>query len=120
MASTLFDKYGGFSTFSTIVSNFYQKVLDSEQLEPYFSGIDMDSLMNHQTNFLAKALGGPDQYKGRNLKAVHAQLNISLPDFEEVVELLAEALDEGGVEAADIESIVSVVTSLQDKIVNLN
>ena len=28
MAETLFDKYGGFETFSVVVKNFYQKILD--------------------------------------------------------------------------------------------
>ena len=45
MAETLFDKYGGFTTFSTVVSNFYQKILDSEQLAGYFDGVNMERLM---------------------------------------------------------------------------
>ena len=118
MADTLFDQYGGFSTFSAIVSNFYQKIMDSDELAPYFDGINMERLMDHQTNFIAKALGGPDKYKGRDLKAVHQKFKITLPHFKEVAELLAEALEEAGVTEEDVKTIISVVGSLQDQIVS--
>ena len=52
MNTTLYDKYGGFETFSTVVRNFYQKILDSEELAPYFDNVNMEKLMSHQTNFI--------------------------------------------------------------------
>ena len=118
MSVTLFEKYGGFATFSSVVSNFYQKVLDSEHLAPYFNGIDMEALMDHQTNFIAKALSGPDKYKGRDLKQVHMPLGITSEHFSEVAELLEEALDEAGVATDDVESIITLVASLKDQIVS--
>lgn len=117
MAETLFDKYGGFDTFTQVVTRFYQKILDSEQISHYFAATNMERLISHQTNFLAKVLGGPDRYQGLDLKTAHASLHITLPDFNEVAELLEEALDEGGVEAADITTIINAVASLQDQIV---
>ena len=118
MPETLFDKYGGFATFSAVVSNFYQKILDSNELAPYFEGVNMERLMNHQTNFIAKALGGPDKYEGRDLKKVHAKMKITQPHFSEVAELLAEALEEAGVTSEDVGTVIEVVGSLQDQIVS--
>jgi hemoglobin len=115
MPSTLFNKYGGIETFSAIVSNFYKKVLDSEQLEHYFRDIKIDRLISHQTHFLAKALGGPDKYDGKDLAIVHANMNISAEDFDEVVELLEEA----GVETADISNILSLIAGLKAQIVTV-
>ena len=117
MSETLFDKYGGFETFTTVVKSFYQKVLDSDQVEPYFHGINMERLITHQTNFISKVLGGPDRYEGLDMKTAHAKLNITVPDFNEVAELLEESLEEAGVEAADIETIMKAIASLQDQIV---
>lgn len=118
MADTLFDKYGGFDTLSSVVANFYDKVLDSDELKHYFENTNMERLMGHQTKFIAKALGGPDQYKGGNLKQVHARFNITEAHFEEVVELMGEALEEAGVEEADIGLIADTVNSLKDQIVS--
>lgn len=119
MAETLFDKYGGFDTFSAVVTSFYQKVLGSDQVAHYFSGVKMERLIRHQTNFLSKVLGGPDRYEGRDLKTVHASLNITAPDFNEVADLLEETLVEASVEEDDIATILIAFASFQDEIVGV-
>ena len=118
MGSNLYDKYGGFETFSTVVSNFYQKILDSEELAPYFDNVNMERLMSHQTNFISTALGGPDNYTGIDLKRVHAPYKITIPHFQEVAELLEESLDEANVEQKDITTIITLIASLMDRIVS--
>jgi len=109
---SLYDKYGGFDTFSMVVGNFYQKILDSEELSPYFETVNMEKLMSHQTQFIATALGGPNKYASVDLKAVHAPYKITVPHFTEVVELL----DEASVEQEDIASIIALVSELMDQI----
>jgi len=117
MKETIYDKYGGFETFNVVVRNFYQKVLDSEELAPYFDNVNMEKLITHQTNFISTALGGPQQYTGLDLKKAHAPYKISIPDFHQVVELLEESLDEADVEREDIIGIISLVNNLMDQIV---
>ncbi|NQZ86179.1 MAG: group 1 truncated hemoglobin [Colwellia sp.] len=117
MENTLYDKYGGFDTFSMVVSNFYQKVLDSEELAPYFEDVNMEKLMSHQTNFIAVALGGPEKYTGLDLKTVHAPYKITVPHFLEVAELLEESLEEASVEEKDISTIMTLISGLMDQIV---
>ncbi|KGJ91777.1 group I truncated hemoglobin [Colwellia psychrerythraea] len=113
---SLYDKYGGFDTFSMVVGNFYQKILDSEELAPYFETVNMERLMSHQTQFIATALGGPDKYARVDLRAVHAPYKITVPHFHEVVELLEESLDEASVEQEDISSIITLISGLMDQI----
>ena len=115
---TLFHKYGGFSTVGAIVLAFYEKILDEEALVPYFEGIDMERLIRHQTDFLCMILGGPANYSGRDLRTAHFRLNITVPDFLLVADLLEETLEEGGVEDDDIEAILKIVASTKDDIVN--
>lgn len=117
---TLYDKYGGFDTFNMVVGNFYQKVLDSEELSPYFEKINMEKLISHQTHFISTALGGPESesYSKLNLKAVHAPYKIKEHHFYEVVELLEESLEEAGVEQEDITIIISIISELMDEIIS--
>lgn len=56
--ATMFDRYGGFTSVSKIVMSFYDKVLDSETVGPYFEDIDMKALIDHQTKFIAQVMGG--------------------------------------------------------------
>ena len=119
MTQTLFDKYGGFSTFQGITRNFYSKVLDCDHLRHYFKGVSMEVIIDHQARFLSRSLGGPqDKYRDVDLAAMHAHLKITENDFLDVAELLEEALEDSGVEAEDIEAIMSLVASLKDQIVS--
>ncbi len=55
---SLFDKYGGFSKVSKIVLAFYDTLLDSDEIGPFFDDIDMTKMVDHQTKFVASLLGG--------------------------------------------------------------
>jgi len=62
MASTLFDKYGGFGTVSKIAMDFYEATLESDQVGDYFHDIDMAKLNDHQTKFVSSLIGGPASF----------------------------------------------------------
>lgn len=116
--NNLYETYGGFETFSMVVSNFYQKVLDSEELSPYFKNINMERLISHQTHFISTALGGPESGSTVNLKEVHAPYKIKEHHFYEVVELLEESLEEASVTKEDITTIIAIISELMDEIIS--
>jgi len=106
MAQSLFQKYGGFASVSRIVLTFYDKVLDSEQIGDFFDDIDMRRLVDHQTKFISSLLGGPASYTDDRLKLLHAHIDITDQDFDEMAKLLAEALDEHDFSRADRDAVV--------------
>ena len=114
---TLYDKYGGFSTIHQIVRNFYQDILAEDSLKGYFKNVSMDFLINHQTDFLSQLLGGPIQYRGRTLREAHQQLHITRHDFNLVGRLLQENLEDAGVDADDVATIMEIVVSTLPDIV---
>jgi hemoglobin len=114
----LYDKYGGFGRISQLVHAFYDKVLASPSLDEYFAGVEMGPLIDHQTNFLCKVLGGPDNYGGRALRAAHHRLRITPEAFAEVASLLRETLEEARVEPADVHTILGVVASVRDDVIS--
>jgi truncated hemoglobin YjbI len=116
--TTLFDKYGGLTTFHKITTTFYQTLLDSPQVSHFFAGVDIKLLTEHQTNFLASALGGPNLYKGHNIKEAHSHIKVSEADFAEVVMILEEALEGAGVEEQDIITIIETIAPFKKDIVN--
>ena len=105
MAETIFDRCGGFATVRKVISAFYDKVLDSEDLQKYFADVDMRRLIDHQTKFIASVMGGPASFTDDVLKRVHAHLEISEDDFEEVAELLLETLEDFDLDPDDIEHV---------------
>lgn len=107
--ATLFEKYGGFAAVSRIVMSFYDSVLDSDEVGDYFEDVDMKRLIDHQTKFIASIMGGPASFTDDMLKRVHARLEISREDFNEVARLLSESLREHGVEEQDVSTIIRAV-----------
>ena len=49
---SLFDKLGGFSAVSKVVGEFYDEAEQHPVTAPYFEGLNMESLMDHQVKFL--------------------------------------------------------------------
>jgi hemoglobin len=113
----LYEKYGGFAAISQIVHAFYDKVLASPSLDPYFAAVEMEALIDHQTKFLCKVLGGPDNYAGGAMRTVHQPHHITTAAFNEVAGLLKDSLEEARVEPADVTTIMAIVASIRGDVV---
>ena len=109
MSASMFERYGGFATVSKVVMAFYDKVLDSDVIGDYFEDIDMPALSDHQTKFIAMAMGGPASYTNDTLRQVHAGLEIDTTAFNEAVALLQQTLEEFEVQPEDIGVIIEDV-----------
>jgi hemoglobin len=105
----MFEKYGGFSTVSRIVSAFYDEVMESPDLARYFENTDMRRLIDHQTKFIASVMGGPASYSNEQLERVHANLSINETDYMAVVAILRETLEDFDIDESDIATICNQV-----------
>nr|WP_242521541.1 group 1 truncated hemoglobin [Motiliproteus sp. SC1-56] len=117
VSQSLFEKYGGFATVSRIVSAFYEEVLDSDSLSPYFEGMDMRRLVDHQTKFIASIMGGPASFSNEALERAHARLGIRGEHFDEAVGLLKFTLEDFALEEGDISMIINDVAGRRRYIV---
>lgn len=111
MAQSMFLRYGGFASVSKVVSGFYDKAVDSPLLAPYFENVEMPRLIDHQTKFIASLMGGPASYSNEELERLHSHLNINDGEFQEMVELLKETLEDFDFDETDIAAIQSEILS---------
>jgi hemoglobin len=114
---TLYNKYGGTPTVSSVVHQFYVKVLRSELLQPYFEGVNMEKLMKHQIDLFSFVMGAPIQFDLTVLKRSHAHLTITPAAFDEVASLLQETLEDVGMSSPDVEKMMAIVGSTRGDIV---
>jgi len=105
MAQSIFERYGGFASVSRIVSEFYRKVVDSDVLADYFDGIDMRTLIDHQTKFIAQLMGGPASFTDEHIARVHSHLGITDHAFTEMTTLLRETLEDFDFDETDISVV---------------
>jgi hemoglobin len=106
MSRTMFERYGGFGTLSKVVLAFYERMIDSDVTGPYFDGVDMRRLIDHQTQFLSQVMGGPKAYTDDQLERYHAHLAIAPAAFDEAMELLRETLEDFSFDAPDVEVVL--------------
>ena len=103
---TLFEKYGGFAKISKVVISFYDRLLDSDSVGPFFDEIDMAKMVDHQTKFIASLLGGPAAYTDDQLRQVHARLDINNAHFDELKSVLSATLAEHGFAPDDTDAVL--------------
>ena len=117
MEKSLFDKYGGFSTVSKIVLSLYDRLLDDDDVGPFFDDVDLPKLIDHQTKFISALLGGPASFGDDRLRQVHRHLEINHTDMDEMATLLAEALTMHNMARDDIDEVMRLIESKRPLIV---
>jgi len=115
-ATTLYDRLGGADGIETVVDEFYDRMLDDEQMQPFFEDVDMERQRQHQALFISQVAGGPAEYSGENMRAAHRELDLTQDDFETVVSHLRAALAACGADEADTDEVIAAVRGLEDDV----
>ncbi len=100
------------------VEHFYSKLKADPFTEVFFQDTDLANLATHQTMFLTGALGGPDEYEGRDMRAAHAHLQITDTDFDRFIDYLVETIDELGATPARVAEVRAALEPLRLEIVH--
>ena len=118
MPETIWDRYGGYSFVAKTVRDFYDRVLVSKAVAPYFDGINMEGLIEHQIRTIGAVMEGPYDLDIEALHRAHSHLRISEDHFDELGVILDQTLDKHGLSAADKGVLLDAVESVRPVIVN--
>ena len=117
---TLFEKYGGVPCVRKIVNDFYSIVLSNSRTKAFFQAVNTTQLIEHQINFICFLMGRPAKLMSDQLlKNAHSGRKIPESTFNEVATILQSVLDKNGMEKTDIDSIIQIVASHKNSIVEL-
>lgn len=100
MSESVYEQIGGAPAVDKAVEIFYRKVLSDDRISDYFDGVDMDAQAAKQRAFITMAVGGPNNYTGRDMRTAHAHLverGLTDVHFDAVITHLASTLEELGV-----------------------
>ena len=117
MKTSLFERVGGFAQVRLIVSDFYDRILESEQLCHYFENIDVRRLIDHQTKFVSALMGGPVSFSNEHLARAHQHLGISPGEYEEMAEIFRETLEDHDLPQVEVDRLHAHILSLQDHVI---
>lgn len=111
---SLYEKYGGFSTVSKIVMTLYDRLLEDDDVGPFFDDVDMPRLIDHQTKFVASLMGGPASFSDGQIRSAHAHLAIEATHFDILKDIVAETLADFGVATSDIDTVLGAFEARRD------
>ncbi len=111
MEKSLFDKYGGFSTVSRIVLSLYDRLLDDDDVGPFFDEVDLPRLIDHQTKFVSSLMGGPASFTDDHIERAHRGMIITDHHFDRLKSIVTETLADFDVTDEDIATIVGAFES---------
>jgi hemoglobin len=102
------------------VDLFYAKVMNDAITRPFFDDLDMTAQVQKQVAFMSRALGGPVEYHGRNLRSAHAKLvsekGLSDPHFDAVAGHLRATLEELGVEKSIVDEALTAIGGMRNEV----
>jgi hemoglobin len=118
-AVSIYEKYGGYEFFHGCIYELYLSMFEHPEISYHFVGVDIERLSKHQAQFLVRAIGGPDLYKGRPIIDVHKEMKVSLFEFKEIASAFRNVFLKRGVSVEDTDIIMSFVGSRQRDIVTV-
>jgi hemoglobin len=120
MTPSLYDRIGGEPAIMAAVDLFYAKIIGDELTRPFFEGLDMDVQVKKQVAFMTRALGGPAEYQGRDLKAAHARLvrekGLNDVHFDAIAGHLRSTLLELGVKAPLVDEALTAIGGMREQV----
>jgi hemoglobin len=119
---TLYERIGGEAAVTAAVDVFYDKVMADELTRPFFAGLDMAAQIKKQVAFMTVAFGGPNVYRGRDLRTAHAALvrdkGLNDAHFDAVATHLKATLLELNVPPALVDEALAIVAGTRDQVLS--
>lgn len=112
--STLYERLGGREGIRAVVDDFYDRLLDDEELGPFFADADMEKLRRTQTDFLCEAAGGPETYDAAPVREAHLHVPFTPDHIQRAVALLYQSLEEFDVPQEDADAVAGAITQFED------
>ena len=115
---TMFERYGGLAFVTRFVLSFYDRVVASVRLAPFFANSDMQRLVEHQAKFISSVMSGPTSYSNAVLREAHEHLHIVDQAFDEMIFLFKTTLKDFKISDTDVEAIIADLNARRKYVVN--
>jgi hemoglobin len=117
---TLYQRLGGREAIKQVVDDFVANLAADPRVNARFKGLDAAKVAKLQTNLadqICDVTGGPCAYLGRDMKAVHAGMNITEAEWNATVEDLVKTLNKFKVGPPEQRELLSALGGMKKDIV---
>ncbi len=114
---SLFDDLGGQAGIDNIVNNFVVDMQHNHAISPHFEDSNMTRFRDKFSEHLCHISGGPCNYSGDTMLQIHQGMNINEAQFNQVVELMIEAMDEANVAIGPRNRLLALLAPARSDII---
>ncbi|MFC7021242.1 MULTISPECIES: truncated hemoglobin [Haloarcula] len=111
---TLYERLGEREGIRAVVDDFYDRLVEDDDLGQFFESADMELLRRTQTDFLCEAAGGPETYDAAPVREAHLHVPFTPAHIQRAVKLLQESLDAFDVPDDDAAAVVEAVAAYEE------
>lgn len=120
-APSLYARLGGYAALAAVTDDFLAREVKDPAIAPFFKGLearDVQRIRQHIVDQLCAVTGGPCFYPGKDMKAVHAEMEITNDVWNTFTGHIGETLAAFKVPERERNELVVIVQSLKKDIVN--
>ena len=117
--STLYQQINGEQGIEKLVDSFINQIGRDEQVLAYFKQTNVAHFRQGFITHLCSVTDGPCEYKGDSMVAIHTGMNINEKDFNHVVDLLINAMDEQNIPHTVQNEILAKMAPLRGEIIKI-
>ena len=108
---------GGHDGIKKIVGDFLPIILADNRIKDAFKDVDMIHLGERLAEQFCELSGGPCKYGGKNMQDIHADLGITVAQFNALTEDLQVAMERNNIPSRAQNKLVAKLAPMQRKIV---
>lgn len=117
MSDSLYERLGGSETITQISSDIVDLHLDNPAIATRFASSDTAKLKKTVSEFFITGTGGPNLYKGPDMRTVHKGMNISAIEFVAVLDDALAAMQKNNVGQREQEEVLFVLYSMRSDVI---
>nr|WP_320166618.1 group 1 truncated hemoglobin [uncultured Methylophaga sp.] len=115
--ASLYEKLGGEEGVAVIVNNLTINIGHDQQIFHYFAEANVTRFKKNLTQHLCAISDGPCQYEGDSMEQIHHGMDINERDFNHLVDLLIDAMDEAGISHPTQNLLLARLAPLRQQII---
>lgn len=119
MTDTLYARLGGTEGITKIASDLVDNHRANPLIAARFAGSDVETFKATARDFFMLGSGGPQVYKGKDMRSAHKHMNISDNEYMAAVDDLMKALDASGVGDREKSEVLYIFHTLRPDVVGV-
>ena len=119
--ASLYARLGGADGIAAFTDDFLGRATNDPVIVPFFKGLttaDLQRIRQHVIELLCSATGGPCVYSGKDMKTVHAQMEIDNDAWNAFTGHLNETVARFKIQDRERNELVAIIASLRKDIVS--